>query len=132
MMETLVHPIAVYSVMLAGFAALLTLHVSVVRQLSAMRKAAEDELGANRLEFSRLRAELTESLAGHEWAGATAAAAAGGWTGTSAPLNVSKRSQALRLSRRGQAPERIAAALGLTRREVELLLKVQRSVAGAA
>ena len=40
-------------------------------------------------------------------------------------LNVNKRTQVLRLARRGEPPENIAALLGLPRREVDLLLKVQ-------
>jgi hypothetical protein len=43
-------------------------------------------------------------------------------------LNLSKRSQALRLHRRGESPEKIAAELQLPRQEVDLLLKVHRIV----
>ena len=43
-------------------------------------------------------------------------------------LNLSKRSQALRLHRRGKAPEQIAATLDLPLQEVELLIKVHRIV----
>jgi len=39
-------------------------------------------------------------------------------------LNLNKRSQAIRMSRRGEAPQQIAASLRLPQREVELLLKV--------
>jgi hypothetical protein len=39
-------------------------------------------------------------------------------------LNLTKRSQVIRMSRRGEQAEKIAAALNLPRREVELLLKV--------
>ncbi|MCU1237491.1 MAG: hypothetical protein JWP63_5458 [Candidatus Solibacter sp.] len=45
-----------------------------------------------------------------------------------AGFNLSKRSQALRMHRRGEAPEQIAATLDLPRQEVELLLKVHRIV----
>jgi hypothetical protein len=45
-----------------------------------------------------------------------------------AGLNVTKRSQALRLHRQGESAEQIAASLQLPRQEVELLLKVQRIV----
>jgi hypothetical protein len=45
-----------------------------------------------------------------------------------AALNLSKRSQALRLHRRGESPEKIAAALEIPRQELELLLKVHRIV----
>lgn len=41
-----------------------------------------------------------------------------------ASLNLSKRTQVLRMSRRGERPENIAASLSLPRREVELLLKI--------
>jgi hypothetical protein len=41
-------------------------------------------------------------------------------------FNLSKRSQALRMHRRGDAPERIATALGVPGQEVNLLLKVHR------
>lgn len=40
-------------------------------------------------------------------------------------LNLSKRSQVLRMHRSGEAPAQIAAALGVPHQEVELLIKVQ-------
>jgi hypothetical protein len=43
-------------------------------------------------------------------------------------FNLSKRSQALRMHRRGDPPEQIAAALDIPRQQVELLLKVHRMV----
>jgi hypothetical protein len=43
-------------------------------------------------------------------------------------LNLSKRSQALRMSRRGDTPEQVAAALAVPLQEVDLLLKVHRIV----
>jgi hypothetical protein len=39
-------------------------------------------------------------------------------------LNLNKRSQVIRMSRRGEQPEKIAVSLNLPRREVDLLLKV--------
>jgi hypothetical protein len=41
-----------------------------------------------------------------------------------AGLNLNKRTQVLRMSRRGERTENIAASLSLPRREVELLLKI--------
>lgn len=41
-------------------------------------------------------------------------------------MNLNKRIQAARMSKRGGRPEQIAAALGLPANEVKLLLKVQR------
>ena len=43
-------------------------------------------------------------------------------------LNLSKRSQALRLHRRGESAEKIATELQVPRQEVDLLLKVHRIV----
>lgn len=45
-----------------------------------------------------------------------------------AGINLSKRSQAIRLHRRGETADRIAAELQVPRQEVELLLKVHRIV----
>jgi hypothetical protein len=46
-------------------------------------------------------------------------------------MNVVKRSQALRMHRRGDRPDHIAAALELPRQEVDLLLKVHSIVIGS-
>ena len=45
-----------------------------------------------------------------------------------AGLNLDKRSQALRMHRRGESPAEISTALELPRQEVELLFKVHRIV----
>jgi len=41
-------------------------------------------------------------------------------------ITTNKRSQALKMVRMGDGPEHIAAVLSLPRKEVELLIKVQR------
>ncbi|MGH9723014.1 MAG: hypothetical protein ACRD8O_22615 [Bryobacteraceae bacterium] len=43
-------------------------------------------------------------------------------------LNLSKRSQALQMSRRGESPDQISATLGIPRNELDLLLRVHRIV----
>ena len=45
-----------------------------------------------------------------------------------ASFNLNKRTQAIRMSRRGEPSENISAALCIPRKEVELLLKVHRLV----
>ncbi len=47
---------------------------------------------------------------------------------TPSGLNLNRRSQALRMARRGDRPDQIAAALQLPHTEVNLLLKVHRAV----
>ena len=54
--------------------------------------------------------------------------AAPGAGGQRVGLNLSKRSQALRMHRRGETPQQISAALDIPRQELELLLKVHRIV----
>jgi DNA-binding NarL/FixJ family response regulator len=43
-------------------------------------------------------------------------------------MNVTRRSQALRLHRQGDSPERIAAALEVPRQEIDLLIKIHQLV----
>lgn len=50
------------------------------------------------------------------------------FTPLKAGLNLTKRSQALRMHRRGDPPDRIAVALDIPLQEVDLLLKVHRIV----
>lgn len=45
-------------------------------------------------------------------------------------FNLSRRVQALRLLRRGQDIAHVSAVLGVSRREIELLIRVQRLAAG--
>jgi len=45
-------------------------------------------------------------------------------------LNLTKRSQALRMHRKGEPPDQIAKALALPLQEVDLLIKVHRIVIG--
>lgn len=53
-------------------------------------------------------------------------------SGARPPLNLSKRVQALRLLRRGQDIGHVSAVLGMTRREIELLIRVQELVSARA
>ncbi|MCL4796019.1 MAG: hypothetical protein KJZ84_15770 [Bryobacteraceae bacterium] len=132
-MHIAIHPITTYVLMAAGFAGLLFLHFHLTAQVEKLRRQAADDLGVWRLESSRLRAELYAAITDRE--GLRLAPPPGvtpSWSGAGARLNVNRRSQALRMSRLGDPPERIAAALGVTRNEVDLLLKVHRAVAGAA
>ncbi len=46
-------------------------------------------------------------------------------------LNLTKRSQVIRMSRRGERAENIAASLSLPRGEVDLLLKINALVVGS-
>jgi len=86
----------------------------------ARQDAIEDAVEQLRAALEKLRLEMTQSE--------NRFAAAPGPALPQAALNISKRSRALRMSRRGEAAEQIAAALALPQREVELLLKVENLV----
>jgi len=47
-------------------------------------------------------------------------------------LNISKRSQAMQMARRGETPQAISAVLSIPLNEVELLIKVQQLTRGAS
>jgi hypothetical protein len=49
-------------------------------------------------------------------------------TAPSISMNLSKRTQALRMHRRGEPLDQIASVLGIPPREIELLVKVQNAV----
>jgi hypothetical protein len=125
-MQLIANPIFIYVFVVAGFLGLLFLHFAALQQLEAVRRRMADEKGISRVEFEHLRAQLMEDLGAREARDAPPPPA------TVLHLNLSRRGQALRMARRGDSPDRIASALGIPKREVDLLLKVQRSVAGAA
>ena len=93
-----------------GVAAAAILFVSVKREVQAQARR-------NRASLDEVLEKLTRSAAEAEPAPFVVAPRSG--------LNLSKRVQALRLHRRGEDVSHIAAALGVPRREVELLIRVQ-------
>jgi hypothetical protein len=84
------------------------------------RQLGEAAIESLRQEWNGLAAQLQEIR--REAASATAPAL------PRPGLNLSKRSQALHMHRRGAAPVEIASALGVPLQEVDLLLKVHRIV----
>lgn len=113
--------LACYLLLVIGLASCLYLFVSLKREIQVCRKeqdALRTALEALRAELRQLREELAES----ERRAATLVAPAPARSG----FNLSTRSQALRMSRRGNTNQQIAAALEIPEKEVELLLKVQR------
>ncbi|MGB9610482.1 MAG: hypothetical protein ACPL7M_05870, partial [Bryobacteraceae bacterium] len=124
-MDVFAHPLTILAACALTLVGALLLYFSVRREMAALRAglAAEKESRTAALaEFrhaleqleERMEAELQEALV------------------RAAPpqqsMNLSRRSQALRMHRLGDPPEKIARTLGLSRTEVELLLKVHRTV----
>ena len=124
-MELLSHPATVFAACAATVVGVLLLFFSLKREMAAIeaRRNAESEARAEELSRLERRIVQLEQELEEERKNALARAAPPGQS-----MNLSKRSQALRMHRLGETPERIARTLGLSRGEVELLLKVHRTV----
>jgi len=116
----LIHPMELYGVLALTGACLLYalfLHLkmrAVMRRAKVDRETLEGRLAVIADLAERLRAEREESPR-------PAASPAAGQ-----PLNLNKRGQVLRMRRRGENAETIAAALAIPQNEVNLLLKVHQ------
>lgn len=111
-----------------GLALCAYLFVSLKRQQCAqlrerrrLAEAQQAEIQQLRSALEQLRQELEEAEKRLEQAAWPAGGPVGG-------INLNTRGQVLRLFRRGEKPEQIAATLGIPQGEVELLLKVHRTV----
>jgi hypothetical protein len=93
-------------------------------------RALERHLIARQTEMERLASELRDAFG--KVAGDISALERRSIEAAAAPpgrsLNLSQRSHALRMHRRGDSADHIAAALNLPRQEVELLLRVHSIV----
>ena len=126
MLEPIVLPVIGCASVAAALSLCLYLFFTLKRDMdSAQRKAATeihrltDELQTVRTRMAELEGEATS-------------AAARNAVQPPRSINVAKRTQALRMLRRGDGPERIVAAMGLSPREVQLLMKVHKLTAETA
>ncbi|HBY60436.1 MAG TPA: hypothetical protein DEH78_11475 [Solibacterales bacterium] len=115
-----------YLLLTIGLCASLYQFVTVKRELWKERRVNDEERTRFQDSLLKLQMEL-ESLktTGPVAAPADAERAAAGAPLT-AGMNLNKRHHVLRMYRRGDRPDQIAAALSLPQNEVDLLLKVHR------
>jgi hypothetical protein len=126
------------AVLLAGGSAILSVAAVAVSlfaiwRTSALAHCSHERSEARIAEFDATVAELQKTLG--EQAAQLTDLRQQGPAGAStaiprAALNLGKRSQALRMHRMGDPPERIATALGVPLQEIDLLVKVHRIVLG--
>lgn len=130
--EWLTNPFPQYALLIAGLGCSLYLFLNVKREIHALRAKVQRERTALEAALARMREnmeELKTSLRSPEEPEApTPAPVAEAPVPAKPSLNLSKRSQVLRMYRRGERPDNIAAALGVPQNEVDLLLKVHRAV----
>jgi hypothetical protein len=96
------------------------LFVSVKKDLHGSERRRKEDLEKAASRITALENELAGLRKEMEALPSLVATPAG------AGINLNKRTQALRMMKLGEGPEHIAAALSLPRKEVELLVKVQR------
>jgi hypothetical protein len=123
------HPLGYYGLLAVGLCLCLYLFISVKKENAQLQQKLETERQQSQDMFGEFRKELgnlAHSLHEHEKFEETLTPVR---TAPGLSINLTRRSQALRMYRRGDSPEQIAAALQMPRNEVELLLKVQRALA---
>lgn len=126
-LEWFFHPATQCALIAAGLGLCLYLFATLKRDVSALNRQLRKDRQEFRAAVQRLEAVIAELRSGLEEAQESA-----GSPGLPIPprssLNLSTRSQALRLFRRGEGIAQIAAALEVPENEVELLLKVHHIV----
>ena len=134
------HPLAYYGTLSAAMSACLYLFVSVARDLECLKRRMDRRQSEAGREAGIAGAQVAtlETRLG-EWAGRTreveekvsSMSALRRPQTISTGVDANLRTQVIRLARRGDRPDQIAAELRVPKSEVELLLKVQRAVVRA-
>jgi hypothetical protein len=123
------HPLGYYGLLAVGLVLCLYLFISVKKENALLRQRLEKQRQDSQdafVEFSRALSNLENSLQEHERNEEQIVPVR---VSPAASINLTKRSQALRMYRRGETAEQICSALQMPRNEVELLLKVQKALA---
>lgn len=124
-MEKLTNPLFFAVAVLALIAFLqFGLYLALRRELDEVRKAFEAKLKARRETNDSVRSEM---LRIREELG-TLAPPVTSAVPIGQSMNLSRRNQVLRMHLRGDSPSRIAGVLKISRSEVDLMLKVHRTV----
>jgi hypothetical protein len=117
-LDWILSPLAQYATAAASLVASLVLFLALKFELNALRRAAQstrEELDGRFRETEAGLAQLREQMA----ESALKNPAPGG------PLNLTRRTQAIRMHQRGEPIETIAGALRAPRNEIQLLIKLQ-------
>jgi DNA-binding NarL/FixJ family response regulator len=130
-LDWVVHPALQWAFQAAGLGLCLYLFLSAKREVRRAareaadnRRAVDSEIASVRQSIEQIRGELAQLSQESSRLVEPPPTASG--------LNLTKRSQVLRLYRRGESPGHIAAALSMPQGEVELLLKVEQMGAETA
>jgi hypothetical protein len=140
MLFSVAHPLAYYGTLSAAMSVCLYLFVSTAQNIDGLKKRLERRIGETERETGLTGAQVAsmETRLG-EWEGRTkeleesltSLSAVRRPQALSTGVDANQRTQVLRMARRGDRAEQIAAELRVPKNEVDLLLKVQRAVVRA-
>jgi hypothetical protein len=119
-LEWILNPLTIYAVVAVALLACLALSLGTRLELVRARRAADELQKAAAKKIEEMERSMSKI--------ADQAAQAQPGVPIRHSINLTKRAQALRMSRRGESAESITAALAVPRNEVELLLKVHGMV----
>ena len=135
------HPLAYYGALSAAMSACLCLAVSVVRKVESLKRRVNRRQSAVERDAEAIGTQVAtlETRLG-EWSARTveleekvsSLSALRRPRSICTGVDANQRTQVIRLARRGDRPEQIAADLMVPKCEVELLLKVQRAMVRAS
>ena len=131
-LDWLTIPLTYYGILATAMIACLYLFVAGQSRLSVVTKRWRLDQAATCVLIDELRTGVATVKAGlHDAEQRARAAEALAMPQVPQGMNVNKRTLVLRMARRGERPDQIAAALRLPQNEVDLVLKVQRSLVRA-
>jgi hypothetical protein len=122
--EIMIPSLVELGLLAAGLAAVLALFLSVKQEIHAQARKHRTRMDQMLQQLQDAQRLLLENGASEGTDGNQAAAFP--YEVRRSGMNLSKRVQAERLMRRGEDVSHVAAALGVSRREIELLMRVQR------
>ncbi len=117
-LDWILNPLAQYGMLAAGLIACLALFLAVKLEISTESQRTQESRDTLAAQVQEM-----ESALGHIRQSVTDVEERPGAVGPG--LNLTRRAQALRMHRRGESVQTIAAALSAPRNEIELLLKLQ-------
>jgi len=125
MLDILLHPLAAYVALALGLGLSIGLFVQVKAEMRRQSKRWTEERTALQAANLALRGALDDLRREPPPAGTSPMQSL---PAIRPSLNMTRRSQVLRLHHRGEEPDQIAAALGVPVNEVDLMLKVNKMV----
>jgi hypothetical protein len=120
--------LTIYGMLAFAMSVCVFLFCTLKREISRLERRGKNERQTWELTLERLTTEidsLRTAMAEHQAEPRTLAA-------SGPALNLNRRAQVLRLDRRGETPQQIAAILKVPQNEVELLLKLHRAATNDA